>query len=611
MTTFASQSAQLNLPPGGSASYACVDWARGRIYLYRNSTIYSFAATMETQSPIGSTTLTFGIQALDIDPLTGNIICQPGGYNAAPIYKFDQTSFAQLATWGSFGSFPSYPSSLVVAQQIICVQAGTVSYAVMKSFISDTLSVVRVDTLAPAGFQMSTICKAHVMCRGTSGAAGGAVYLASDPAANSDGTPAYLTVQSVTILPAASAYNISSWPTQNPAITTALIASIPVATIDPTWTYVSASAIGYDAMDGNVIVAVGTTGPGGRLVKVDVATGAILWNIINPSPAIALNNFSIVGGGLPVVDSTGALIIDTMAGTTATVTDNASGVGVASSDQLALVVVYGSVAGSPNPTPVSGTPSSFGPAWFLLSGVYTPPQKVIVADLWFSPTAAFVDLTVVSNRRRFISEVGAAQNLGADGSAPFQVAPPVFLTSNGTPSSFAADNGRGGPFTVSAGTLAAGPSNPPQASETTVTFVTGSPGNGVLGDYRTGNLYAFNPATLTDNGTQRRWVRRWRAVAGNSPAAKRFASLVINMQTGQGVPAGTKPQVMLRWSDDGGRTWSEQRFQPVGELGATTQSVKFNRLGMTRRFGGSDRYFELSSSDPFAVAIIDAEVDVS
>jgi hypothetical protein len=68
---------------------------------------------------------------------------------------------------------------------------------------------------------------------------------------------------------------------------------------------------------------------------------------------------------------------------------------------------------------------------------------------------------------------------------------------------------------------------------------------------------------------------------------------------------------MLRWSDDGGRTWSEQRFQPVGELGATTQSVKFNRLGMTRRFGGSDRYFELSSSDPFAVAIIDAEVDVS
>ncbi len=138
-----------------------------------------------------------------------------------------------------------------------------------------------------------------------------------------------------------------------------------------------------------------------------------------------------------------------------------------------------------------------------------------------------------------------------------------------------------------------------------------SAGQGVLGDYQSGNLYAFNPATLTDNGTARRWMRRWRALPAGSPQAKRFWSLLINMQTGVGVPNGTTPHVALKWSDDGGLTWSDERIVAVGALGATTKSVKFNRLGAARRFSGSDRIFELSSSDQFSVAIYDAELDVT
>lgn len=234
-----------------------------------------------------------------------------------------------------------------------------------------------------------------------------------------------------------------------------------------------------------------------------------------------------------------------------------------------------------------------------------------VADLWFSPTGAFMDLTIQANRRLFVSAVGAAQNLGADGSAPTEVSPPLFLTSNGTPASFASNAGRGHAFAVSAGTLAAGGSNPPGASETTTTASPGPTGKPLLGDYLTGNLYAWNPATLTDNGTRKVWVRRWRAIARASDQPKRFSSLVVGMQTGEGIPDGTAPQVMLRWSDDGGSTWSDQRIVAVGALGRTRQTVKFNRLGMTRRFGGSDRIFELSSGDPFSVALLDAEVDVS
>jgi hypothetical protein len=145
-------------------------------------------------------------------------------------------------------------------------------------------------------------------------------------------------------------------------------------------------------------------------------------------------------------------------------------------------------------------------------------------------------------------------------------------------------------------------------------YVTGqatSGGAGVLGDYRNGNLYAFNPNTLTDNGTQRRWLRRWRALAQGSIAAKRFSSLVVAMQTGAGVKAGSAPQLVLRWSDDGGATWSGERIVAAGALGATSQRIRFNRLGSTRRVGGSDRIFELSSSDPFMTALLDADVDAS
>lgn len=237
-------------------------------------------------------------------------------------------------------------------------------------------------------------------------------------------------------------------------------------------------------------------------------------------------------------------------------------------------------------------------------------DRFTFADLWFGQTAGFVDLTSVANRRKFVSPIGAAQSLGADGSAPFQVSPPVFLMGNGVPGRIG-NKGRGGAFAVTSGALTLGASNPPAASETTMSVNSPSPGQGVLGDYLTGNLYAFNPATLTDNGTQKRWVRRWPALPGGNPEAKRYSSLVIALQTGEDIPNGTLPHVMLRWSDDGGATWSDQRIVAVGALGQTTQKVKFNRLGMTRRFGGSDRIFELSSTDAFAVAIVAAEVDAS
>lgn len=131
----------------------------------------------------------------------------------------------------------------------------------------------------------------------------------------------------------------------------------------------------------------------------------------------------------------------------------------------------------------------------------------------------------------------------------------------------------------------------------------------VTGDYRNGNLYAFNLDTTTDAGTPKKWLRSWRALAKPSEQTTRFSSLRIDMETGITVPAGTNPQCTLRWSDDGGHTYPVSMIAAVGPPGATAQRVKFNRLGSTRRNSGLDRIFELSSSDDFYPALIGAELE--
>lgn len=132
-------------------------------------------------------------------------------------------------------------------------------------------------------------------------------------------------------------------------------------------------------------------------------------------------------------------------------------------------------------------------------------------------------------------------------------------------------------------------------------------GANLIGDYLTGNIYALNMNTLTDNGTQRGWLRSWRAFTQNPRQPSRISTLEIDMMTGISVPRDN-PQVMLRWSDDGGHNWSSQVFTAAGPPGSTSQRVKFNRLGGTRRNVGLDRIFELSSTDSFGVALMGADI---
>lgn len=61
------------------------------------------------------------------------------------------------------------------------------------------------------------------------------------------------------------------------------------------------------------------------------------------------------------------------------------------------------------------------------------------------------------------------------------------------------------------------------------------------------------------------------------------------------------PQVMLRLSNDGGKTWVTQQIRTVGKSGDYRKRIKWNRLGMARR-----RVLEVTVSDPITWKVVGA-----
>jgi hypothetical protein len=129
----------------------------------------------------------------------------------------------------------------------------------------------------------------------------------------------------------------------------------------------------------------------------------------------------------------------------------------------------------------------------------------------------------------------------------------------------------------------------------------------VVGDFENGNIYAFDLDDYSDNGQIQKWLRSWRALGPGKNDLTRTAqhSLQLDVESGVGlngfsvveniylqtendeylitengdylisddqtvITQGSDPQVMLRWSDDGGHTWSTSIGQPWAKLANTT-----------------------------------------
>lgn len=68
----------------------------------------------------------------------------------------------------------------------------------------------------------------------------------------------------------------------------------------------------------------------------------------------------------------------------------------------------------------------------------------------------------------------------------------------------------------------------------------------------------------------------------------------------------TYPQAMLRWSNDGGSTWSNEHWVTIGQAGKYKNRAIWRRLGTAR-----DRIFEVAVTDPVKTVIVSANLKAS
>lgn len=132
----------------------------------------------------------------------------------------------------------------------------------------------------------------------------------------------------------------------------------------------------------------------------------------------------------------------------------------------------------------------------------------------------------------------------------------------------------------------------------------------IVGDYEDGRIYAFDLDVYADDDQPQKWLRSWRALPTGQNNLRRTAhhSLQLDAETGVGLNSGQgySPQAMLRWSDDGGHTWSREHWSSMGQIGQYGHRTFWRRLGMTQKI--RDRVYEVSGTDPVKVTIMGAEL---
>lgn len=155
----------------------------------------------------------------------------------------------------------------------------------------------------------------------------------------------------------------------------------------------------------------------------------------------------------------------------------------------------------------------------------------------------------------------------------------------------------------------------------------------LVGDWENGQIYMLDPNVYTDDGGEIRRLRRAPHLVSDFQR-QFFSELQILFQPGVGLSGnivgstsptnavagvavaglaiagqnslstlGANPQAMLRWSNDGGSTWSNEHWTSIGVQGAYKNRAIWRRLGQAR-----DRIFEVVVTDPIKAVIVAANL---
>jgi hypothetical protein len=129
----------------------------------------------------------------------------------------------------------------------------------------------------------------------------------------------------------------------------------------------------------------------------------------------------------------------------------------------------------------------------------------------------------------------------------------------------------------------------------------------IVGDWQNGKLYSMTLSNYTDDGDLIPCIRRCPHLVTDLKN-QFFHDLQLQFQPGVGLQTGqgSDPQAMLKWSDDGGSTWSNEHWTSIGTVGKYKNRAIWRRLGWAR-----DRIFEVAVTDPVYRVIVSANLNAS
>lgn len=130
-------------------------------------------------------------------------------------------------------------------------------------------------------------------------------------------------------------------------------------------------------------------------------------------------------------------------------------------------------------------------------------------------------------------------------------------------------------------------------------------GKHCVGDFSNGTIYTYDFSTFTDNGDTIRRVRAAQTLTNDRKNVFHH-SLEVEFEAGVGLEDGSDPQAALQWSDDGGHTWSNERWTSIGKVGEYRNRAVWRRLGCSR-----ERVYKVTVADPVKVVMVGAHLNAS
>lgn len=130
-------------------------------------------------------------------------------------------------------------------------------------------------------------------------------------------------------------------------------------------------------------------------------------------------------------------------------------------------------------------------------------------------------------------------------------------------------------------------------------------GETIFGHRVNGNYYTMEPDLFTEAGEEMLWGFDT-PVIHSAPDGLEFQRIDLVTETGDGISGSTPGYLMLKWSDDNGRSWKGNRTISLGKAGEYNRTVTARDLGPT---GAKGRMFRVRISDAVTRAVVDMAID--